>query len=310
MNLLISERSSAVWLHVPCPFAHNVAVPAHDDLDDRIDDLYRGPLESFTPSRNALVKTLRGADASRVRKLAKPTVVAWAANQLYWRARPIYERLMKSGDRLRKEQIAALQGKPADLRIATDAHRRAIADAVQEAERTAKEEGSPLTAANSAALMRTFETLSLSPTPPDAPGRLTQPLQPAGFEALAGVTPAARAFKELARRQAPEAGRTDRGARSARGARLHADSDRHERDHDERAEARRRAAEEKERAAEEKRRAAEEKKRQAEIARAQAALERAKAAERFAREGLERAQEDVRTAQERLRSATAARRLM
>src|SRR5262245_33493122 len=135
-------------------------------LDAQIDALYRGPLDAFTPARNALAKSLRGADASRVRTLAKPTGVAWAANQVYWHARPVYDRLIKSGERLRKAQITALEGKPADVRAATDAHRLAAAEAVQEAERLAKEAGSPPSAASSAALLRTFETLSLSSEPP------------------------------------------------------------------------------------------------------------------------------------------------
>jgi hypothetical protein len=161
-----------------------------DTLNDQIDDLYRGPLAEFTAARNALVKAERGADASRIRKLAKPTVVAWAANQVYWRARKIYDQLMKSGERLRKAQIAALEGKKsADLREASEAHRRAIADAVKEAERLASAAGSTPAAD---ALMRTFEALSLAAEPPEAPGRLTKELRPAGFEALTGVTPVER----------------------------------------------------------------------------------------------------------------------
>ena len=60
-------------------------------LEDRIDELYRLPLGDFTLSRNALVKTLTGGEAKRVRSLVKPTVVPWAVNQLFWRARPTYD---------------------------------------------------------------------------------------------------------------------------------------------------------------------------------------------------------------------------
>src|SRR5438132_8944216 len=96
-------------------------------LDGRIDDLYQQPLSEFTSARNALAKSLTGADAKRVRALAKPTVVPWAVNQVYWHARAAYDRLMKSGERLRTAQIAALEGRRADVRTASDAHRRAIA---------------------------------------------------------------------------------------------------------------------------------------------------------------------------------------
>jgi hypothetical protein len=158
-------------------------------LDAKIDDLYRQPLDGFIPGRNALAKTLSGADAKRVRALAKPTVVPWAMNQVYWHARPVYDKVIKSGERLRTAQIASLEGRRgADLREAGDVHRRAVADAVKEAERIAAAAGASPAAD---ALMRTFETLSLASGSPEAPGRLTKPLQPAGFEALAGVTPKA-----------------------------------------------------------------------------------------------------------------------
>ncbi|MGH9144527.1 MAG: hypothetical protein ACRD2I_25600, partial [Vicinamibacterales bacterium] len=60
-------------------------------LDDKIDDLYRLPLAEFTSARNLLAKALTGDDAKRVRTLEKPTVVPWAANQVYWRARSTHD---------------------------------------------------------------------------------------------------------------------------------------------------------------------------------------------------------------------------
>ena len=154
-------------------------------LDTKIDDLYRLPLAEFTGARNALAKSLTGDEAKRVRKLEKPTVVPWAANQVYWRARSTYDRLMKSGEKLRAAQIAALEGRAADVRAASEAHRRAIADAVAEAERLSAGAGAK---PSPDALARTFESLSLATHPPETPGRLTDALQPAGFEALAGIT--------------------------------------------------------------------------------------------------------------------------
>jgi hypothetical protein len=214
------------------PFRHNVAV----SLDQQqIDDLFQLPLAEFTRARNALVKTLRGADATHVRTLAKPTVVAWAVNQVYWRARAAFDRLMKAGARLRKAQIAALTGKSTDLRDANDEHRKSLAEAVREAERIASDAGAHPSADG---LMRTFEALSLAKDPPEHPGRLSDALQPAGFEALAGVTPTVRP-------------------------KVHQPSA---------AELRTRAAEEKSRAAEERKRAAEIKKAEAALERAKAKM--------------------------------------
>jgi hypothetical protein len=153
-------------------------------VDSRIDDLYKAPLQEFVLLRAGLAKTLTGPDAKRVKALPKPTIVPWAVNQLYWRARPVYDRLTESGARLRAVQIAGLEGRPADVRRATEAHRQALADAVSEALALASRTGEH---PNTDALVQTLEALSLADGGVEVPGRLTKPLRPAGFEALAGV---------------------------------------------------------------------------------------------------------------------------
>ena len=153
-------------------------------LDDQIDDLYRLPLGEFTAARNALAKTLSGADATRVRKLEKPTVVPWAVNQLYWHDRGTYDRLMKSGAAVRTAQIGALEGKTTDVRRATESHRKALAEAVERAvELAAEHDAKP----GPEPLARTLESLSTSNLS-FHPGRLTDTIRPAGFEALTGVS--------------------------------------------------------------------------------------------------------------------------
>ena len=262
-------------------------------LDSQIDALYQKPLDEFTSARNALAKTLTGTDASRIRKLPKPTLVPWAVNQLYWQARPVFDRLRTTGERLRGAQIAALKGRAADLRGASDAQRKAIADAVQQATALSGQAGSH---PNPDELTRTLEALSLAPELPEPPGRLTRPLQPAGFEALAGVpirsAPAgsrpakaegpARKGPAKAGHDVPPPGPevrsvrlqadVDRGGRSVR---LQADRDAKERR--ERQQAERRA--------------------QAELHRAEAMLDRAKAAQSQARAAWERTNEQVQAAE-------------
>jgi len=246
-------------------------------LDEKIDDLYQQPLDAFVTARNALAKTLTGDEAKRIRALVKPTIVPWAVNQVYWQARPTYDKLIKSGERLRGAQIASLEGRRGtDVREAGDAHRSALTDAVKAAERIAAAVGANPSAD---ALMRTFETLSLASEPPEPPGRLTKPLQPSGFEALAGVTPAARpAATGVARPfQGREPGAPERGAlRSSEPKR--SESDRR-----------------KERAAEEAAR-----KREAAIRAAAAALARAEAAEQLARTAWERSHDKLLEARQAL----------
>jgi hypothetical protein len=158
-------------------------------LESSIDRLYQGPLAEFVSARTALAKTLAKTpggddDAKRVKALQKPAAVAWAVNQVYWHARPVYDRLIKSGAALRAAQISALGGRAADLRGAADLHRKALAAAVKEAQGLASSAGvNP----NPDSLTQTLEALSLATKAGEAPGRLTQPVQPAGFEALAGV---------------------------------------------------------------------------------------------------------------------------
>jgi hypothetical protein len=158
-------------------------------IDAKIDELYTLPLTEFTAARNALAKTLKGDDAAQVKRLEKPAVVPWTVNQLYWRERRTWDRLMASGRALRAAQIAALKGKSADLRAATADHRTALSDALATATQLAAQSGSKPAAEP---LARMLEAVSLAQELPTRPGRSTDLLQPAGFEALAGVTPLAR----------------------------------------------------------------------------------------------------------------------
>ena len=245
-------------------------------IESDLDSLYQKPLDEFTPARNALAKTLSGDAAAKVRKLPKPTVVPWAVNQLYWHSRPVFDRLRTAGERLRSAQIAALKGKPADLRGASEAQRKAVADAVQHASALAAKAGSH---PNADELTRTLEALSLAPELPEAPGRLTRALQPAGFEALAGVPIQA---KPAADHPGPaKAGHHVRAG--VRGVRLQADTT-------DPTATRRTEREARERHAREQ---AEQRRAQAELHRAEAALDRAKAAEAQARAAWERAKVQV-----------------
>jgi hypothetical protein len=246
--------------------------------DAKIDELYRLPLAEFTPARNALAKSLSKEDAKIVKALEKPTVVPWAVNQVYWRARATYDRLMKSGEKLRSAQIAALEGRSTDVRAASESHRRAITEAVAEAERLASASGAK---PGADPLARTFESLSLATSAPGQPGRLTDALQPAGFEALLGVTPSeVRSTKAEVR-----SGRLEVVKPAERRT-----------PHDERLARTAAKAAEKEAA----RAAAEQKRHEAAVKDAEARLERVQTAERTARETWERAHDDLLAARQAL----------
>jgi hypothetical protein len=265
-------------------------------LDAKIDELYRLPLGEFTSARNALAKTLPKDEATQVKALEKPTVVPWAVNQVYWRARSTYDRVMKSGEKLRAAQIAALEGKHADVRGTGEAHRRAIGEAVAEAERLAAESGAK---PGADALARTFESLSLATSASTAPGRLTEVLQPAGFEALMGVAPQ------------PASGRTHGSAPTLSVVghrRVGAESGDAESERRPTA-AQKAAAKAAERAAEQEaaRLAAEQKKHAAAVEAASAHLERVQAAEQKAREAWEKAHDELLAARQALTDVRRAR---
>jgi hypothetical protein len=154
-------------------------------LDTQIDDLYARPLAEFTASRNALAKTLKGDEASQVKRLEKPSVVAWAVNQLYWQERRTWDRLLAAGQALRDTQIAALSGTEADLRAASTAHHAALADAIATASQLTAQSG---VRPASEPLSRMLEAISLAQALPVQPGRFVDVMQPAGFEALAGLS--------------------------------------------------------------------------------------------------------------------------
>lgn len=155
------------------------------DIDDQIDALYQGPLDAFTEARNALAKAAKRAD---LKTLTKPSLPAWVVNQLHWHRRPLVERLVAAAEAVRAAHLAALGGKPADVRAAEAAHRDAVREAVAEARTVLAEGGHPSTPATLDAVRDTLQALPA----PEADGRLTKPLAPRGFEALAGLTVAPR----------------------------------------------------------------------------------------------------------------------
>jgi len=177
------------------------------DTDKQIDELYQLPLAEFTAARTALAKTLSGDAARQVRALKKPTAVPAAVNQLYWKARPAYDSAMKAGHALRTAQIATLKGKKADVRAATETHRKAIANAVHRAVELASEAGAN---PNTDQLARMFDALSLAATPPSPPGRFTEVIAPSGFDALVGVTPVTRVHASAQSEPTKQTERTER----------------------------------------------------------------------------------------------------
>jgi hypothetical protein len=102
-----------------------------------------------------------------------------------WRSRSVYQRLIEAGTALRTSQLDVLAGGARDrVQRATEVHRKAVADALHQALRHAAAAG---LRPQPDSLSRSLEALSLAAAPTDPPGRLTDVIAPAGFEALTGV---------------------------------------------------------------------------------------------------------------------------
>jgi hypothetical protein len=104
-----------------------------------IDQLWTLPLEDFTRVRDDLAKRAKeegDADgAKEIKALRKPSVAAWAVNQLARRRSDDIRRLLGLGEVMRKAQREAFEGGGRDaLRTATTERRRLVDQLVDDAE--------------------------------------------------------------------------------------------------------------------------------------------------------------------------------
>jgi len=172
-------------------------------LEDDIDALFRLPLAEFTSERNTLAARLkkegRRNDADRVKLLAKPSVSAWAVNQLYWDHREAFDQLMASGRRLRPAQKLRLAGKVTSMRDSLDARREALVNLSDLATELLRDAGSNPSLDTLRRVTTTLEALSAHALHADGPtpGRLTQDLDPPSFDSLASLMSGVGATEEI-----------------------------------------------------------------------------------------------------------------
>jgi hypothetical protein len=157
-------------------------------LNDEVDELFKLPLADFTGARNALAKRLkqsgRANDANLVKTLTKPSVSAWTVNQLYWHYREEFDTLLAAGQRVRKAQVSGSASKLADMRAALDARREALIELAELASSLLRESGSNPSPETIRRITTTLEAISALVDGPTL-GRLTQDVDPPGFESLA-----------------------------------------------------------------------------------------------------------------------------
>jgi hypothetical protein len=118
-------------------------------------------------------------------------VPAWTVNQLYFLKRAAFDRLIATGERFRTAQASHLAGTPADIRGPLEARRASLSELSKLAAATLKQSGANPTPDTMRRITTTLEALSTYGALPDAPrgGRLTDDVDPPGFETLAALVP-------------------------------------------------------------------------------------------------------------------------
>jgi chemotaxis protein histidine kinase CheA len=158
--------------------------------DDAARALFQVPHGDFVAERKRLAADLKAAGdklgASRISRLQRPPVTAWAVNQLYWHARDAVDTLFELAARLRNGDLSA-----------TTAHREALAKLRSRAAAMLADAGH---GANEATLRRIALTLSAVAAAgnwmPDAPGQLSADRDPPGFDAVGVINAPAAPLPE------------------------------------------------------------------------------------------------------------------
>lgn len=149
------------------------------NYDAAVAELYRAPHDDFVTERKRLAKELAAAGdksaATVLAKLSRPSVSAWATNQLYAHARELFDELFESAARLRE----------GDLEAGAE-HRRLTAKLVARAAEILKAAGH---GASEGTLRRVSANLAALAAAggfdPDPPGALKHDRDPPGFDVLA-----------------------------------------------------------------------------------------------------------------------------
>jgi hypothetical protein len=188
------------------------------------DELYGLPLDGFVPGRTALARELRSdgrrEEASEVAALRKPSVAAWAVNQLVRTQRQAVDELFEAGDALRaaQDQVLGGRGDAGSLRTAV-ARQRAAVDSLTEAARgLLTSEGHEL---SPTIIDRVSDTLQAAALDDDArvqvrDGRLERELRHVGLGMTPGAAPArARAGRTTVAKPATKPKKDTKAERAA-----------------------------------------------------------------------------------------------
>jgi hypothetical protein len=188
-------------------------------FDAAVTRLYQAPHAEFVAERKRLGGELAGAghqsEAALFAKLPRPSVAAWAVNQLFWRARAEFDAFLASAARLRAGELEA-----------GAEHRKQSTALVHRAAELLKEAGN---AASEATLRRVSANLAAVAAAggfaPDPPGAMKSDRDPPGFDAFAetgSFSAPERAAAPAARERSERASEAEGAATKAQAARTRA----------------------------------------------------------------------------------------
>jgi hypothetical protein len=184
-----------------------------DPVDEAAERLYGLPLDEFTGARNAAAKELRDrglrAEADEVKTLPKPSVAAWAVNQLTRRHHADLDEFLDAAATARDAQLGGGSG-------ARDAVKQ-LRDALERLVRAARDElGGKASEAVVARIRQSLEAAAVDDRAAEEirQGRLTKELEPAGFGTLAAH---ARPSAKTRQRPSEDAAAARRALADARG---------------------------------------------------------------------------------------------
>ncbi len=166
-----------------------------NDSNDDVDGLFRLPVAEFTAARNTLAAELKKSgnreEAAAVKALGKPSVSAWAVNQLYWDHQEAFDKLIASGEKFHKAQSSRSGAKVADMRAALDARRESLTQLSSIAASVLKDAGHNPSPDTIHRITTTLEGISAYASRDDGPqpGRLTHDVDPPGFESVGSFVP-------------------------------------------------------------------------------------------------------------------------
>jgi hypothetical protein len=168
--------------------------PRKTGLDAEIRGLYRGPLDEFTPARNALASRLkkekRADEAAEVKSLPKPTPSAWGVNLLFEREPEKMKELLAAGKRARTAQREAVSGRGLESLRETIRDARRLADELRwDAAHILSEQGRAPSRAIVDRIAANLQAMAFSPSAAEEASRgwLDRDLDPPGFEVLSGL---------------------------------------------------------------------------------------------------------------------------